>query len=58
MGGEEAKVLYDEMLGMLKKEYKEDKIFGGKFGAYMSVDIENDGPVTMELEFLNDKESK
>merc|ERR550534_2722863 len=50
MGGEESKLLYDQLLSGLKKGYKEDKIQNGVFGAMMQVELINDGPVTLELE--------
>ena len=37
MGGEESKLLYDQLLAGLKKGYKEDKIQNGVFGAMMQV---------------------
>ena len=37
MGGEESKLLYDQLLAGLRKGYKEDKIQTGVFGAMMQV---------------------
>ena len=39
MGGEESKLLYDQLLAGLKKGYKEDKIQNGVFGAMMQVAV-------------------
>ena len=66
MGGEESKLLYDQLLTGLRKGYKEDKVQTGVFGAMMQVggstrspphviciyqvELINDGPVTLELE--------
>ena len=55
----EAKEFYEAFLSELRAAYateKEkdaelmDRVKDGKFGAMMSVDIVNDGPVTLELE--------
>lgn len=48
--GTEAETLYNQFLKLLAKGYEESKIKDGKFGAYMQVHIQNDGPVTIELE--------
>lgn len=48
LGGEEAKKLYEDFLGMFKDE--DIKVETGIFGADMKVSIENDGPVTLLLE--------
>ena len=37
MGGEESKLLYDQLLAGLRKGYKEDKVQTGVFGAMMQV---------------------
>lgn len=47
-GGEEAKILYNEFVNMLKKTGL--KVETGEFGADMKVDIQNDGPVTILLD--------
>ena len=47
----QAKIMFDEFVDILKKEYKEDKIQTGAFGEYMKVDIEGDGPVTINIEY-------
>eukprot|EP01083_Nonionella_stella_P007423 21460_1 len=49
MPPKEAEVLYNQFLDLARKKYESDKIFDGKFGAYMNVKIENDGPVTIHL---------
>ena len=45
----DADKLYQQFLNIARKKYENDKIFDGKFGAYMNVKIENDGPVTICL---------
>ncbi|MBY0755111.1 D-tyrosyl-tRNA(Tyr) deacylase [Clostridium sardiniense] len=46
--GEEAKILYDKFIEMLKETGL--KVETGEFGAHMQVDIQNDGPVTILLD--------
>ncbi|XP_065354414.1 D-aminoacyl-tRNA deacylase [Calliphora vicina] len=50
MQGEQAQQLYQKFLKRLGQMYDDTKIKDGKFGAYMQVHIQNDGPVTIELE--------
>ncbi len=50
MSSEQSKEFYQKFLDLLKKTYKEEKIKDGRFGAYMKVDIQNDGPVTILLD--------
>jgi len=50
MGTEEAKSLYNKFIAKLGTSYKPNLIKNGVFGAYMQVDITNDGPVTFEIE--------
>ena len=47
LGGEQAKVLYDEFNEKLREFIEVET---GKFGADMLVEIQNDGPVTIFLE--------
>lgn len=48
LGGEKAKELYEEFLGLFKDE--SIKVETGIFGADMKVEIINDGPVTLLLD--------
>lgn len=48
MGGENAKILYNNFIEMLRKS--ELKVETGEFGANMKVEINNDGPVTILLD--------
>ncbi|CAF1184709.1 unnamed protein product [Rotaria sordida] len=50
MSSEQSKQIYEQLINRLKQEYKSDKIFDGRFGAYMTVTIENDGPVTIMVD--------
>ncbi|KAJ6636845.1 D-aminoacyl-tRNA deacylase [Pseudolycoriella hygida] len=50
MQGTEAFNLYNTLLNKLREQYSEDKIKDGVFGAMMQVHIQNDGPVTIEIE--------
>ncbi|XP_015712507.1 D-aminoacyl-tRNA deacylase 1 [Excalfactoria chinensis] len=50
MPTEQAESFYNSFLEQLRKAYKPELIKDGKFGAYMQVHIQNDGPVTIELE--------
>ena len=50
MNSEQSKDFYVKFLNSLKKSYKSEKVKDGQFGAYMSVNILNDGPVTILLD--------
>lgn len=50
MGEPHASALYESLLQRLRTAYRADRIRDGRFGAKMLVHIENDGPVTIELE--------
>ena len=54
MGGDAAKEFYSQFLQEVRKGHPggDEKVKDGKFGAYMQVNIQNDGPVTLELESL------
>jgi D-tyrosyl-tRNA(Tyr) deacylase len=47
---EKSEPMYLEFLEMIGKMYTPEKIKPGKFGAYMQVHIQNDGPVTLHIE--------
>ncbi|XP_047435300.1 D-aminoacyl-tRNA deacylase 1 [Mugil cephalus] len=49
MPAELAQPFYDSILESMRSTYKPEHIKDGKFGAYMQVHIQNDGPVTIEL---------
>lgn len=50
MQGDAAQQLYQQLLTTLGSSYTADRIKDGKFGAMMQVHIQNDGPVTIEIE--------
>ncbi|CAF4842330.1 unnamed protein product [Pieris macdunnoughi] len=50
MPGDRSKEFYEQFLELLRNQYKPDKVKDGVFGEYMQVSIQNDGPVTLEIE--------
>lgn len=56
MSSDQSKEFYEKFLLHMGKQYKPEKIKDGRFGAYMQVNIQNDGPVTILLD--SRKESK
>ncbi|XP_030638559.1 D-aminoacyl-tRNA deacylase 1 [Chanos chanos] len=50
MPAEMAQPFYNSILEQMRNTYKPELIKDGQFGAYMQVHIQNDGPVTIELE--------
>ncbi|KAJ9450389.1 D-tyrosyl-tRNA(Tyr) deacylase [Diplonema papillatum] len=50
MPGSQSQPFFDELVAALRKAYRPDRIATGSFGAYMDVDIRNDGPVTLVLD--------
>ncbi|CAG0883704.1 unnamed protein product [Darwinula stevensoni] len=56
MSGEDSQAFYEKFLAELRSQYDPDLVKDGRFGAYMQVDIVNDGPVTIELESPAKKE--
>uniref|UniRef100_A0A182RQJ7 D-aminoacyl-tRNA deacylase n=1 Tax=Anopheles funestus TaxID=62324 RepID=A0A182RQJ7_ANOFN len=50
MQGPEAQQLYGSLLKQLREQYTSDRIQDGRFGAMMQVHIQNDGPVTLDIE--------
>jgi D-tyrosyl-tRNA(Tyr) deacylase len=50
MVAQKSKEIYDRFLDTIGKLYKKDKIKNGKFGEYMQVSIQNDGPVTIIID--------
>ncbi|CAB3233580.1 unnamed protein product [Arctia plantaginis] len=58
MPGDKSKEFYENFLQLLKDSYLPEKIKDGQFAAYMQVSIQNDGPVTFEIESPADLPSK
>ncbi|XP_034256095.1 D-aminoacyl-tRNA deacylase [Thrips palmi] len=50
MPGAQSQEFYNSFLDTLKKLYDPSKIKDGQFGAMMQVHIQNDGPVTLDIE--------
>ncbi|KAG2467422.1 NCKX3 protein, partial [Polypterus senegalus] len=50
MPAEQSEPFYNDFLEHMRRVYKPEMVKDGKFGAYMQVHIQNDGPVTIELE--------
>uniref|UniRef100_A0A8D2CSP4 D-aminoacyl-tRNA deacylase 1 n=1 Tax=Sciurus vulgaris TaxID=55149 RepID=A0A8D2CSP4_SCIVU len=50
MPTEQAESFYNRFLEQLRKTYRSELTKDGNFGAYMQVHIQNDGPVSIELE--------
>jgi len=50
MATEPSRRLYTTFLDTLKASYKPDKIQDGQFGAMMSVNLTNEGPITFTLD--------
>ncbi|CUS22406.1 LAQU0S05e04654g1_1 [Lachancea quebecensis] len=48
--GHLAKELYNEFLGLLRKDMGDENVKDGVFGAMMSCDLVNEGPVTIILD--------
>lgn len=47
-----AEELYARFLCLLRESYDKDRIFDGKFGEMMDVELVNDGPVTLIIESI------
>ena len=45
-----ASMLYNKFVNEMKDYYEKEKVFEGVFAAYMKINLENDGPVTIILE--------
>ncbi|XP_076650686.1 D-aminoacyl-tRNA deacylase [Halictus rubicundus] len=50
MPAKESEPFYNNFLAELGKNYKPELVKDGKFGAMMEVNIQNSGPVTIEIE--------
>jgi D-tyrosyl-tRNA(Tyr) deacylase len=50
MPASESKEFFDKFISKLKATYDTDLVKEGKFGNYMQVHIQGDGPVTIQLE--------
>jgi len=50
MAPELSEKMYEDFIHQLKASYTPDLVKDGKFGAFMQVHIQNDGPVTIEID--------
>ena len=55
MDGTNAKILFEKLVMKLKEKYKDEKIKTGEFGEYMLIYSQNDGPVTIDWDYPNEK---
>ncbi len=55
MSAETSKDFYNKFLQQMRTSYKSEKIKDGQFGAYMQVNIQNDGPVTIIIDSKKDQ---
>ncbi|KAL8945493.1 MAG: hypothetical protein Q9183_008071, partial [Haloplaca sp. 2 TL-2023] len=49
-GGTQAREMYDQFVTKVEELYEKDKVKNGVFAAMMQVNIQNDGPVTLEIQ--------
>ncbi|KAL8668207.1 MAG: hypothetical protein Q9202_000185 [Teloschistes flavicans] len=49
-GGEQARDLYDRFVAKVQELYEPKKVKNGVFAAMMQVNLQNDGPVTLEIQ--------
>ena len=54
MKSNEAQIMYNQFLDMLKDGYQAEKIHDGAFGEMMDVELVNDGPVTLVIDSRDD----
>ena len=54
MKSNEAQIMYNQFLDMLKDGYQAEKIHDGAFGEMMEVQLVNDGPVTLVIDSRDD----
>ena len=50
MGADDARAFFNRFVDHVKKTYQEDKVQTGEFQAYMNVELQNDGPVTLIMD--------
>ncbi|KAL8837707.1 MAG: hypothetical protein Q9176_005484 [Flavoplaca citrina] len=49
-GGEQARELYEHFVTKIQEFYEKEKVKNGVFQAMMQVNLQNDGPVTLEIQ--------
>ena len=50
MPGENSRTMFEDCVAMFRQQYTQEAVKSGVFGAYSNILIENDGPVTIDLE--------
>lgn len=50
MSADKARVFYQSFVDRVKSMYVPERVFDGEFQAYMTVDLQNDGPTTLILD--------
>ena len=51
MGGDQARIIFDKIVQKAREKYDEKKIQTGAFGEHMQIEMECDGPVTINWEY-------
>ena len=54
MSSDASRLFYERFLERMRSAYKPERIHDGRFGAHMTVSIDNDGPVTICLDSRKD----
>ena len=55
MCADQSKEFYEMFMAKLRQSYKAERVKDGRFGAYMQVAIQNDGPVTIIIDSRKEK---
>lgn len=50
MKTEDARVMFNKIIGEIRKQYSQDNVQTGSFGNYSKIDLEFDGPVTIVID--------
>ena len=50
VSADKARVFYQNFVDRVKSMYVPERVFDGEFQAYMTVDLQNDGPTTLILD--------
>ncbi|XP_023244420.1 D-aminoacyl-tRNA deacylase 1-like [Centruroides sculpturatus] len=58
MAPDRSQPFYEEFVERLKNSYKPELVKDGKFGAFMNVELKNEGPVTIQIESPSNQPKK
>lgn len=58
MAPDRSQPFYEEFVEQLKNSYKPELVKDGKFGAFMHIDLQNEGPVTIQIESPSGQQKK